>query len=176
MKNHTMQRPVVPVLSLILAYEWLISFLNKLVTKNYYQNLRDQLSQSISGVQLHFYAGLLKHIGVPHYRLFGSLVLVGEAFVGIMFLILAIYGFRGKLNGTVGKLGALAALIAAFMSLNYAILGGDTLFVDSANAFQEGISIDWLMFLIELTFAFYFYSISTHRRRQTKMEDDEEVA
>lgn len=62
-----MQRPVVPVLSLILAYDWLISFLNNLITKNYCQNLREQLSQSISGVQLHFYAGLLKHVGVPHY-------------------------------------------------------------------------------------------------------------
>lgn len=32
------------------------------------------------------------------------------------------------------------------MSLNYAILDGDTLFVDSANAYQEGISSDWVVF------------------------------
>lgn len=134
------------------------------------------MSQAISGVQLHFCASLLKHVGVPQYRLFGgSLVLTGEAFVALVFVIVAICAFRGISNGAISKLGAFASIIAAFMSLNYAILGRDTLFVDPANAFQEGISIDWVLFLVEVTLAIYFYSMATGFRYR-KFEDENEAA
>lgn len=175
METKLTQKFVIPMLLLILAYEWLVSFANKVFTKNYYQNLHNQLSQAISGVQLHFYASLLKHVGIPQYRLFGSLVLIGEAFVGLAFVIVAICVFRGISNGTISKLGAFASIIAAFMSLNYAILGGDTLFVDPANAFQEGISIDWVLFLVEVTFAIYFYSMTTGVRSR-KFKNEHEAA
>jgi thiosulfate dehydrogenase (quinone) large subunit len=156
---------IIPVLLFILAYEWLISSVDKLLTKNYYQNLHEQLTQSVSGIQVHAYAVLLKNVGLPQYHLVGTMVLIAELFVGLTFAMIAILKLQGKLTRIVGRFGTIASIMAAFMSFNYALLGGDTLFVDPANAFQEGISIDWLMFFIEVTFAFYFYSVASQKSK-----------
>jgi thiosulfate dehydrogenase [quinone] large subunit len=156
---------VIPFLLLILAYEWLISSINKLVTKNYYSNLHQQLTQSLSGIQVHPYAYLVKTIGLEHYHVIGTLVVLGEVFVGVTFLILAFRKLQGKVSRMEGWFGVIVSILAAFMSLNYALLGGDTLFVDPANAFQEGISIDWVLFFEEVTLAFHFYLLAIHKSK-----------
>jgi thiosulfate dehydrogenase (quinone) large subunit len=160
LEKKSAQSLVVPVLLFILAYEWIISSINKMATKNYYENLHQQMAQSVSGVQFQPYASLLKNIGLPHYHLFGTLVLLAELFVGLTFVVIGIRKLQGKSTRVVGRFGIIASIVAAFMSLNYALLGGDTLFVDPANAFQEGISIDWILFLIEVTLVFYFYHVA----------------
>jgi len=163
MENKTTQKFIIPVLLLIIAYEWLIASADKLLTKNYLENMHKQMVQSVSDIHFQPYAHLFKSVGIPHYHLIGILVLLAELFVGLTFAIIAIRKLQGKSSVVIGKIGMIATIIAAFMNLNYAILGGDTLFVDPANAFSESISIDWIMFLIEVMMAFYFYSISTQR-------------
>jgi thiosulfate dehydrogenase [quinone] large subunit len=153
---------IIPILMLIIAYEWIISSINKLVTKNYYANLHQQLIQSLSGIQVHPYAYLVKTVGLENYKFIGTLVVLGEIFVGVTFVILAVRKFQGRVSRVEGWFGFIASILAAFMSLNYALLGGDTLFVDPANAFQEGISIDWVLFLQEVTFALHFYRLVIH--------------
>ena len=87
--------------------------------------------------------------------------------MGITFVIIAIQKLRGKISRTVSWFGFFASIVAAFMSLNYALLGGDTLFVNPANAFQEGISIDWVLFLIEVTLAVYFESLLRQQKSES---------
>jgi len=164
LEKKSVQRFIIPVLLFILAYEWLISSANKLVTTNYDAKLRHQMAQSVSGIQFQPYASLLKNIGLPHSHLFGTLVLVAELFVGLTFVGIGIRKLQGKSTRVVGRFGIVASIVAAFMSLNYALLGGDPLFVDPANAFQQGISIDWILFLIEVTLVFYFYHVSNQRK------------
>ncbi|MED1203649.1 hypothetical protein [Heyndrickxia acidicola] len=160
MEYKTRHPLVIPVLLLIIAYEWLIASVDKLLTKNYLENMHKQMVQSVSGIQFHPYASLFKSVGIPQSQLIGTLVLIGELVVGLTFAIVAIQIFRGKMSSALAKCGFAAAIIAAFMSINYALLGGDTLFVDPSNAFQESISVDWILFLFEVTFAFFFYSVS----------------
>lgn len=156
-KNHNV---VISVLLIIIAYEWLIASVDKLLTKNYFGSLHQQMARALPDIQLQPYSMLVKSIAIPQYHLFGILVLLGELFVGLTFVFLAIQNLQGKTSKLIGQIGLIASIIAAFMNLNYALLGGDTLFVDPANAFQEAISIDWMLFLFELTMAFYFYSIT----------------
>lgn len=176
MKQST-RNVLLPVLMLIVAYEWLVSFVNKLVAPNYYKNLHQQMSQSISGIQVHPYANLLKSVGLPNVHLFGILVPLGEVFVGASFVALSVQMFRTHhIKRGWAILGFVASVAAAFMSLNYAIMGGDTLFVSAANAFQEGISVDWLLFLVEVCFAFGFYSTVRHTKTPLKAEKIEHKA
>ncbi|GMA65596.1 hypothetical protein NZD89_28275 (plasmid) [Alicyclobacillus fastidiosus] len=176
MKQST-RNVLLPVLMLIVAYEWLVSFVNKLVVPDYYKNLQQQMSQSISGIQFHPYANLMKNVGVPNVHLFGILVPLGEVFVGVSFVALAVQMFRTHhIRRGWAVLGLIASVVAAFMSLNYALMGGDTLFVNAANAFQEGISVDWLLFLIEVCFAFGFYSTVRHSRTRLEAEVEDNAA
>jgi thiosulfate dehydrogenase (quinone) large subunit len=165
LEKKSAQSFVIPVLLFILAYEWIISSVNKMVTKNYYTNLHQQMMQSVSGVQFKPYVNLLKNVGLPQYHLFGTVVLIAELFVGLAFVIIGIRKLQGRSTRVLGKLGMVASIVSALMSLNYALLGGDTLLVDPANAFQEGISIDWVLFLIEVTFVFYFYHVATQKNK-----------
>jgi thiosulfate dehydrogenase (quinone) large subunit len=156
--NKTSRDYILPVLTLVVAYEWLISSIDKMLTKNYVSAFRSQLSQGVSDIHIHPYANLVKSIGIPQYHLLSIVVVIAELFVALSFIFYAVHKFMGKNNKGICRTTFIASIAAAFMSLNYAILGGDTLFTDPANAFQEGISIDWIFFLIETTLAFYFYS------------------
>ena len=64
---------VIPVWLLVLAYEWLISSINKMMTKNYYENLRQQMAQSVSGILFKPYANLVELVGLPNYHVIGVL-------------------------------------------------------------------------------------------------------
>ena len=160
METKITSRFLVPVLLLILAYEWILATINKVLTKNYVENFHKAMTSSVGDVTLHPYASLVKNVGLPQFHLLAYLVPLGELFVGVVFAIYAILKIQEKANSGIARIAFVAAIIGAFMNLNYALLGGDTLFVDPANAFAESISIDWIMCLVEITFAIYFYSLS----------------
>ncbi|MCM2535255.1 hypothetical protein NDK43_26475 [Neobacillus pocheonensis] len=160
---------VLPLLLLVIAYQWLIAFFNKVVTKNYFNELHKQMKDSVSGITFHPYATLFKNVGIPNFHLFGTLVMLGELFVGVIFLLYAIQKMMGKNNKVIAKLGFVATIIGAFMNLNYAILGGDTLFVNPDNAFQEAISVDWFMFLMQIILIVYFYNVSAQNNKEKEM-------
>lgn len=162
---------VLPLLILVIAYQWLIAFFNKVVTKNYFNELHKQLKDSLSSITFHPYATLFKNVGIPHFHLFGTLVMLGELFVGAIFLLYAIQKLMGKNNKVIALLGLIATVIGAFMNLNYALLGGDTLFVDSGNAFQEAISVDWFMFLMQIILIVYFYTVSFKRNEKEELNN-----
>ncbi|MDP4084478.1 MAG: hypothetical protein Q8934_07655 [Bacillota bacterium] len=151
---------VLPIILLIISYQWLIAFIDKAVNKDFFKQLPQQMKGAISGITFHPYATLLKNVGLPNSHLIGILVMLGELFIGVIFLLCAIQKLMGKNNQVLAKLGLFATIIGAFMSLNYALMGGDTLFVNSDNAFQEAISVDWFMFLMEITLVIYFYAQS----------------
>lgn len=162
---------VLPLLLLVIAYQWIIAFFNKVVTKNYFNELQKQMKDSVSNITFHPYATLLKNVGIPNYHLFGVLVMLGELFVGVIFLLYAIQKLMKKNSILLAKLGFIATIIGAFMNLNYALLGGDTLFVDPGNAFQEAISVDWFMFLMQITLVIYFYALSFKRNEKTELNN-----
>ncbi|NRD79948.1 hypothetical protein HPT25_21670 [Bacillus sp. BRMEA1] len=168
MEKKVTSQLILPILLLIIAYQWLIAFINKVVNKDFFNQLPKQMKDAISSITFQPYATILKNVGIPNSHLFGILVMSGELFVGVIFLLYAIQKLMRKNNRLLAKLGLLATIVGAFMSLNYAIMGGDTLFVDPGNAFQEAISVDWFMFLMEITLVIYFYAVTAKRNEEVK--------
>ena len=171
MKKHS-HGFVIPVILLIVAYEWVIASVDKLMTKNYIGSFHKQLSDGISDVQWQWYAHLVKSVGLPMSNVLAVLVLAAELFVGISFLVIAIRKLQGANKKGMYVCGLITSIIGAFMNMNYAILGGDTLFVDPANAFQESISIDWILCLVEVTLAVQSYSLMKKTQEVTEKEED----
>lgn len=171
MEKKVTSQLVLPILLLIIAYQWLIAFLNKAVNKDFFSQMPQQMKGAISSITFQPYATLLKNVGIPNSHLFGILVMFGELFVGVIFLLYAIQKMTGKNNKLLAKLGLLATIVGAFMNLNYALMGGDTLFVDPGNAFQEAISVDWFMFLMQITLIVYFYTVSFKRNEEAEINN-----
>ncbi|NRD79758.1 hypothetical protein HPT25_20690 [Bacillus sp. BRMEA1] len=164
-----MEKKILPLLLLVIAYQWIIAFFNKVVTKNFFNELHKQMKGSVSDITFHPYATLFKNVGIPHFHLFGTMVMLSELFVGVVFLLYSIQKLMGKNNHIIAKLGLAATVIGAFMNLNYALLGGDTLFVSSDNAFQEAISVDWFMFLMQVILIGHFYTASVKKNQENEI-------
>jgi thiosulfate dehydrogenase (quinone) large subunit len=164
-----------PILLFILAYEWLISAADKLTDKSFYKDLHQQMVQAIPDIQNHFYATLVKNVGIPHYMMFGTLVEAAEVFVGVSFILLGVFMLKGKLGSVMKQIGIFTCIVAAFMSANYFLLGGDSFFVNQDNAFQEGISIDIILMLIELSLTGYFVATLKQVKVMKSYDGDNEL-
>jgi thiosulfate dehydrogenase [quinone] large subunit len=143
------------VVQLILAYEWLVSGLNKLINPNFTVQLAGTLRQSLDGNPYGPYVTLLRAVVIPHATLFGVLTEVGEMAIGITLLAgAALWIWRPASRLAARAAGAASAALAgaAFLSLNYFLQGGSPLpWPDGANAFNEGVDIDILIPLLAVT-------------------------
>lgn len=150
------QRTGMPVglclVQLALAYEWLISGINKLVNLHFTVQLASTLKQSMDGNPYSWYVDFLREIVLPHATLFGVLTELGETAIGVTLLasaVLWIWRPQSRLTISAGRAACLALGGAAFLSLNYFFQGGSPLpWVSSANAFNEGVDIDILIPLV----------------------------
>ncbi|MFB5189856.1 hypothetical protein [Alicyclobacillus fastidiosus] len=156
------KRVFTPVLMILIAYEWLISGVNKLLSGNFVQQLKGQLSSSLSGMQYHFYENIVKSTIIPHATTFAVLVEVGEICAAIGFVVLAIALFRNRINTMIVQLGIWTSIVSAFMALNFFFWQGGSVFLNPGDPFDEGITIDFMLVLIQLWIAVFFFSI---RRR-----------
>lgn len=153
------KRVFTPVLIFLIAYEWLISGFDKLLSGNFVQQLKGQLSSSLSDMQYHFYGHILKSTIIPHAMVYGVLVEVGEICAGIAFIILGVALIRDRINTAIIQLGIWTSIIAAFMALNFFLWQGGSVFLNPGDPFDEGITIDFMLVLIQLWIAVFFFSI-----------------
>lgn len=146
----------VALAELAIGYEWLISGLNKLFSGTFTSGLAHTLQTSLDGNPNAWYGNLVKALVLPHPGLFGGLVVSGEVLVGLgMFMGAALWFLGRRLSARwmhlLHLLTAVALVGGVLMSLNYALLGGDTLpWINASNPFNEGISIDSLLAMIGL--------------------------
>lgn len=143
------------IVQLILAYEWLVSGINKLLNMNFTVQLEGTLRSSLAGNPCGWYVDFLRSVVLPHPMLFGVLSEVGETVIGITLLVSAVLWLR-RPSSTVTHYAAVAASFAlagaAFLSLNYFFQGGSPLpVINPSNAFNEGIDIDILIPLLSVT-------------------------
>jgi thiosulfate dehydrogenase (quinone) large subunit len=143
------------VVQLILAYEWLVSGINKLVNLNFTVQLAGTLRDSMSGNPYTPYVTFLRDIVLPHATLFGIFTEVGESAIGCVLLasaVLWLWRPTSQFTLYAGRAACAALAGAAFLSLNYFLQGGSPLpWIDSANAFNEGVDIDILIPLLSVT-------------------------
>lgn len=151
-----MNRNFVIWIQLILAYEWLVSGFNKILGGNFISNFHQQCLASIPHMQYGFYAELMKQYCLPHCTLMASLVETGELATGLGFIFLSLLLWRRPKTPILLKLGPIVSLVGAFMTLNFFFYQGGSIFINPSDPFDEGISLDLLMVLIQVAVAAFY--------------------
>lgn len=146
------------VVGLFVGYEWFVSGLTKVVRGGFPAGLADELREKSEGT-VGWYQDFLNGTVIPNGKTFGVLIEVGELVIGAALIIAAVtllwrwdrlsYRWEMAVLGTV----ALASLAGILMNVNFHLANGSAhpwLIPD--DGFDEGVDLDSLMPLIQLTF------------------------
>lgn len=143
------------VVEAAIAYEWVLSGLDKCLSSQYLGGLGGSLNDMTAGNPNTWYVWFLQHVAMPNCTLFGCLVAAGELLVGFALLAGAALWLAGpeRLSGRWARLvqvGVIAGLAGAtLMTANYYLMAGKTLpWLNPAHPFDEGLSLDGLLTLV----------------------------
>lgn len=140
----------------VVGIEWLVSGFNKVLSGTFPQGLGAELTDRMHSNPNGWYDQLLRALVVPHSIAFGYLIEYVELATGIALLCgIALLLARPRPAGAtqsrleVAELAAVAAaaLVGAFLSVNFHFLMGDGMFPALAptRPFDEGIDLDTLL-------------------------------
>jgi thiosulfate dehydrogenase [quinone] large subunit len=142
------------VIQAILAYEWLVSGLDKLLDRGFSGQLSALLTQGAQGTAGSLYGAVIAHLALPNHTLFTLLIPWTETSIGGIMLLGAILWTvypSAHVTDLVAGAACLALLTAATLDLNYYLLGGGGLpWIDPANATEPGINVDVMLLLVAL--------------------------
>ena len=142
---------------LMLAYEWLLSALNKDLSGTFRSGLANRLRGSIEGNPHGWYVSFIKRVVLPHDEVFAAATLVGEMLVaaGLVWgaLLWARPGwFPASLRPWLGYAVGAALAGTALMELNYYLLAGQGWpWLSTSDPFVAGLGVDGLVLLISLS-------------------------
>jgi thiosulfate dehydrogenase [quinone] large subunit len=141
---------------LLLAYEWLLSGLNKDLSGTFRAGLANRIRGSLAGNPHGWYVSFVERVVLPHVAVFAAAVEIGEVLVAAGLLWGAALwarpawfpvGLRPWLGGAV----AAALLGAAVMELNYYLLAGQGWpWLKTGDPFVEGLGVDGLVLLVSV--------------------------
>lgn len=132
-----------------LAFEWLHSSWGKWAQPGFIANIQKTLTGFANGTNFHFYANFLNSVAIPHAALFGNLIRIGEASVGIAFALGGIiWIYKYSLPKFLALILAVACLAAALMNLNF--------FLASGWSSPAGWGLNILMIALELLLASFY--------------------
>jgi thiosulfate dehydrogenase [quinone] large subunit len=141
---------------LLLAYEWLLSSLNKLLSADFRAGLADELRESIADNPNHWYVRVLNDGVISHARAVAFIVEWGEIFVALGLALGAVLWIVGD-RLSVRWLRRLHLVVigsllgAAFMTANYYLMDGNKLpWLNTGAPFDEGLGLDGLLTLVAL--------------------------
>lgn len=170
------------VMQLVLAYQWVVSGINKLLDPNFGTQLVPLLRGSTQSNPYGWYAILLRTVVLPNHALFALAVQVMEPAIGLALLLgagLWIVRPHGQLT-VYGCLAASAALVGSIgLSLNYFFQGGTYLpWINSGNALNPGVDINIMTAVVSsvLLGANLSALIAVHSKRVAPVLVEGEVA
>lgn len=143
-------------IQMVIAWEWLVSGTNKVLSGAFPQGLASALDEGLQNNPNGWYVSLLQGIVLPHSVAFGYAIETMEIMVGMALLIGAIVlvgpvRHRGmpQYRLAVGEIAAatVAALVGMLLCINFHFFMGDGIipWINSTRPFDEGISLDTLM-------------------------------
>lgn len=141
---------------LLLAYEWLISGFNKLMSADFQSGLGKQINDAAGGNPNHWYVRFLTQVELPHTVAMAFLVQWGEIAVGLGLVVgavrwLACPRLPDRLLRWFDVILVAALIGGALMTVNYWFMAGNTLpWLNAGNPFNEGIDIDGLLTLVSV--------------------------
>jgi thiosulfate dehydrogenase [quinone] large subunit len=141
---------------LLLAYEWWLSGLDKVLSDSFRSDLGGIIKEMLQGNPNGWFVSLMERFVIPHAQAFAYIIETGELLVAVAFTLGAVLWVRGervspRTRRWLGLVVLVALIGSAFMTANYYLLSGNTWpWLNSADPFDEGLSIDGLMTLIAL--------------------------
>ncbi|UOF89815.1 hypothetical protein LSG31_18355 [Fodinisporobacter ferrooxydans] len=163
-------RILIAFIQLVFAYEWLISGFDKVISGTFVADFKSQCLQAIPDMKYQFYGRFMQSWCIPHCTIIAGFVEIMEVMLGAAFLILAVFTFRGVLNHKISMLGMLTALIAAIFNTNFFLYQSGSLFLQASDPFDEGVSIDFIMLLVQLGIAFYYFTYRFGKQQMNQRE------
>ena len=143
------------VVEAVIAYEWLLSGIDKCMSSQYLGGLAGSLGSMANGNPNTWYVWFLRHVAMAHCTFFGCLVAGGEILTGLALLTGAALWLAGPERlrgrwGTLLQLGVIGGLAsAALMTANYYLMAGKTLpWLNPAAPYDEGLSLDGVLTLM----------------------------
>jgi thiosulfate dehydrogenase [quinone] large subunit len=137
------------VVQLMLAYECLVSGINKLLNLNFTFQLASMLQQNMNHNPYGWYVSFLRQIVLPHASLFGLMTELGELSIGASLLVSAVLWLvrpDNRLARLTAQVACLALVGTIFLPLNFFFMSGTSMpWINPANALNEGVTIDILM-------------------------------
>jgi thiosulfate dehydrogenase [quinone] large subunit len=141
-------------MQLILAYEWLLSGIDKVADPNFGAQLPATLRGSTLVNPYGWYSSLLKQIVLPNVSLVAPLVELGELAIGVILIVsgaLWLWRPRARMTLYAGYLACLTLFGALLLSLNYSFQQGTPLpWINGNQALSPGVGIDMLIALLSI--------------------------
>ena len=141
-------------MQVILAYEWLVSALDKLGNAHFGDQLESVLQQSSHNGPYGWYSSLLRQFVLPYHAIFAPLTQATELAIGLtLALSAALWLFQPTHRLTVyGTWASTAALLGSiFLSINYFFQTGYPIpWINPNNSFVPGVDINTLVALLSL--------------------------
>jgi thiosulfate dehydrogenase [quinone] large subunit len=136
-------------MQLILAYEWLLSGIDKLANPHFGTELPAVLRGSTLVNPYGWYTAFLKQFVLPHAALLAPAVVLGELAIGAVLILSGVLRmWRPFARPTVyaGWAACLALIGSVLLALNYSFQQGTPLpWVNAAQAFSPGVGIDMMV-------------------------------
>jgi thiosulfate dehydrogenase [quinone] large subunit len=165
---------IVLLLTFIIGYEWLMSGLSKLVSGKFISGFHSQVASSINDAY-GVYHPILNHLVMPNSAFFGFFVQYGELIVGVIFVLISVLGFK-KMSIAFAKLGMVATILSTFLSLNMFLFSGDPFFVKPSDPFDESVSLDLMLALMQIVLFAYFYKCNKVKTVEEKAGNTTKMA
>lgn len=149
-------RWVAAAVQVVIAWEWLVSGTNKVLSGVFPQGLADTLHEGIQNNPNGWYVAIIERMVLPNSVAVGYFIEAAEVFIGIaLFIGAAVLIGPVRRRGApqyrlaVGEIAAatVASLLCAFLCVNFHFFMGDGVFpwFDPGRAFDEGVTLDTLM-------------------------------
>lgn len=147
------------VVQLIVALEFFMSGLNKIVLGNFPSGLGSELSENLDAAYS-WYRPILRHIVIPNGALFGYVIEIEELLIGLvlaagaMLWLLRWEDLRRSTRRLVLTSSVLANLGGAALLLNLRFASGaENPFFFPKDPFDEAVDLDTIFLLLQLTLA-----------------------
>lgn len=171
---HRSTRYLLAAVQALIAWEWLASGINKLVSGTFPQTLGDALNDGIKGNPNGWYVSLLQSFVLPHSVAFGYFIEWIELIMGLLFVAGIVLLLRKQIMVGEPRHGLeigfytaiiVAALICAFLCVNFHFWAGHGFMPGlHGSPTDEGIDLDAIIPPLSLIIAFAHYVLIAELR------------
>ena len=153
------------LVQVVIAYQWLVSGLTKLVHGDFPTGLAAEL-QDMSKAAPGWYRSFLDGAVIPHAVAFGYAIEITELAIGIALLV-AVLRLPTRLARHAPAVTAVALVVGIVLGVNFALANGSSFGLGLAgDSFDEGIDLDTMLVGIQLALLVFALAAVRRERRQ----------